>query len=178
MAPRYPGVLNKLKESDSSGNLLKTFTESLKNQKQRVVLNEELSSWANIETGVLRDSFLCPLLFLANYQITYQQMGNYLQTLPSLFLWFTIIMLLPATWVMVSIKQKNGLFNGKWVLMLALWNKLRKSSLPESFRNYINLHYLVENSLRHSSTREISKQKQFWIIWRLNLTFRSIANLF
>ena len=36
----------------------------MKLRKQRVELNDQLSSWSNIETGVLQESIFGPLLFL------------------------------------------------------------------------------------------------------------------
>ena len=46
------------------GNLLENLTEFLKDRKQRVALNGQNSSWANIEAGVRQGSIVGPLLFL------------------------------------------------------------------------------------------------------------------
>ena len=56
--------LYKLKQNGISGNLLETLTDFLKDQKRRVVMNMQNSSWANVEDGILEGSILGPLLFL------------------------------------------------------------------------------------------------------------------
>ena len=58
------GFIFKLKQNGISSNLLSTLTDFLKLRKQRVVLNGQLSSWSNIETGVLKGSILGQLLLL------------------------------------------------------------------------------------------------------------------
>ena len=60
----HQGLLYKLQQNSISGNLLETLIDFLKDRKQRVVLNVQNSSWANIEAGVPQGSILGPLLFL------------------------------------------------------------------------------------------------------------------
>ena len=60
----HKGLLYKLKQNGISGKLLETLTDFLKDRKQRVVLNGQNSSLANIEAGVPQGSILGPLLFL------------------------------------------------------------------------------------------------------------------
>ena len=60
----HQGLLYKLKHNGISGNLLETLTDFLKDRKQRVVLNGQTFSWANIEAGVPQGSLLGPLIFL------------------------------------------------------------------------------------------------------------------
>ena len=60
----HKGLIFKLKQNGISGNLLSVLTDFLKLRKQRVVLNVQLSSWSNIESGVPQGPVLGPLLFL------------------------------------------------------------------------------------------------------------------
>ena len=57
-------IIHKLKRNGISGNLLSLF---LRNRKQRVILNGQSSSWANINAGVPQGSILDSLLFLILY---------------------------------------------------------------------------------------------------------------
>ena len=60
----HEGLIFKLKQNGISGNLLSTLTDLLKFRKQSVVLNDQLSSWSNTESGVPQGPILGPLLFL------------------------------------------------------------------------------------------------------------------
>ena len=60
----HKGLMFKLKQNGISGNLLSTLADFLNFRKQRVVLNGQLSSWSNIESGVLQGSVLGPFSFL------------------------------------------------------------------------------------------------------------------
>ena len=54
----------KLKQNGTSGNLLNLLSNFLRNRKQRVVLNEQTSSWADANAGVPQSLILDPLLLL------------------------------------------------------------------------------------------------------------------
>ena len=60
----HKGLIFKLEQNGISGKLLILITDFLKNQKQRVVLNGQVSSWADILAGVPQGSILGPLFFL------------------------------------------------------------------------------------------------------------------
>ena len=60
----HKGLIYKLRQYGFTGNLLTLLTDFLSNRKQRVVLNRQHSSWADIKAGVPQVSILGPLLFL------------------------------------------------------------------------------------------------------------------
>ena len=60
----HDGIIYKLTQNGISGNLLNLLEDFLKERKQRVVLNGQVSTWKNINDGVPQGSILGPLLFL------------------------------------------------------------------------------------------------------------------
>ena len=60
----HEGLLLKLNQSGISKNLLNLLRHFLSCQKQRVVLNDQHSSWDKVTAGVSQGFILRPLLFL------------------------------------------------------------------------------------------------------------------
>ena len=60
----YEGVLFKLSQTGTLGNLLKLLTNFLENRKERVTLNGQTPPWTEVTAGVPQSSILGPLLFL------------------------------------------------------------------------------------------------------------------
>ena len=60
----HDGVILKLEQSGTSGDLLNILIDFVSNRKQSVVLNGQVSAWASVNTGVTQGSILGTLLFL------------------------------------------------------------------------------------------------------------------
>ena len=60
----HDGIIYKLTQNGISGNLLNLLEDFLKERKQCVVLNGQVSTWKNINAGVPQGSILGRLLFL------------------------------------------------------------------------------------------------------------------
>ena len=60
----HEGIIFKLQKNGISDNLLNILSEFLRNRKQRVTLNGQSSSLANVNPGVPQGSTLGPLFFL------------------------------------------------------------------------------------------------------------------
>ena len=59
----HNGLIYKLKQNGVSGDLLNLIIGFLDARKQRVVLNDQYSSWASVKAGVPEGSILGPLFF-------------------------------------------------------------------------------------------------------------------
>ena len=60
----YDGLIFKLRQNCISGDIINVLQGFLRNRKQRVALNGQCSSSANVNAGVPQVSILGPLLFL------------------------------------------------------------------------------------------------------------------
>ena len=78
----HEGIIQKLKCNGISENLLSLLIDFLRNRKQRLILNGQSSSWANINAGVPNVSILGLLLFL----IYINDLSDNLQCNPKLFI--------------------------------------------------------------------------------------------
>ena len=56
----HKGLVLKLKQNDISGNLLNLVCDFLRNRKQRVLLNGQVSDWSDVRAGVPQGSILDP----------------------------------------------------------------------------------------------------------------------
>ena len=60
----HEGVIFILEQNEISGDLLNILIDFASNRKQRVVLNGQVSAWANLNAVVPQGSILGPLLFI------------------------------------------------------------------------------------------------------------------
>ena len=60
----HEGIIFKLKQNNISGKLLSVLSDFLKDRKQWVTLNGQVSSWAGVNADIHQGSVLGPLLFL------------------------------------------------------------------------------------------------------------------
>ena len=60
----HKGIIFKLKQNGISGKLLSVLSDFLKDRKQKIILNGQVSSWTGFNEGVPQGSIMDPLLFL------------------------------------------------------------------------------------------------------------------
>ena len=60
----HDGLIFKLRQNGISGNIINILRDFFRNRKQRVVLNGQCSSWADVNAGVPKGSIPGTLLFI------------------------------------------------------------------------------------------------------------------
>ena len=60
----HEGLIFKLKQNGISGNLLNLLYDFLRNRKQRVLLNGQISDWSDVNAGVPQGFILGPLFLI------------------------------------------------------------------------------------------------------------------
>ena len=147
------GFIYKLRRNGIFGKIFQLLISFLDSRKQRVLLNGQCSSWGFINARVAQRSILGPLLF----SIYVNDLTENLQSNPKLFAdntsLFTlindpnaIVKQLCENW-----DKRNGLSNGKSVLILIHPNKPKKLfSLVRSKMLYIHKFSLMINQFNKS----------------------------
>ena len=59
----HEGIIFKLRKNGISGELLNLLCDFFRNRKLRVVLNRQVSTWTNVNTGIQQGSILTPQPF-------------------------------------------------------------------------------------------------------------------
>ena len=151
-------IILKVRQNGISCDLLNILSDFLTNRKQRVVLNGQTCSWANITAGVPKESILGPVLFLI-----------YVNDLPDCLI-FIVKLLSDGTSlfsvvhdISVSAKERNEDFNfnpdpSKQAQQLLFRRKLQKVSHPKLFCN-------------NADVSKTNSQKHFGLIIDSKLTF-------
>ena len=78
----HEGIIFKLKQNNISGKLLSVLSDFLKDRKERVTLNGQVSSWAGVNADIHQGSALCLFSFWfisTIWLMAYHQTQNYLQ---------------------------------------------------------------------------------------------------
>ena len=124
----HEGIIHNFKRNGIPGKLLSLLTDYLRNRKQKVILNGQSSSWANINAWVPQGSILGPLLFL----IYINDLSDNFQYNPKLFADHTSLI----STVKVPERTVNNLNNN-----LTLQSKLKRSFLAERVLRKFTLKY-------------------------------------
>ena len=103
----HEGLLFTLQQNRISRELITLMKGFLSCRKQRVVLNGQHLSWADIKADVPPGSILGPLLFLiyiSDLPMAWTQMLNSLQMIRHCFLLFTILLTQPIYWIAIFLR--------------------------------------------------------------------------
>ena len=139
------GVIFTIKQNDISGKLLSVSSDFLKDRKQTVILNRQVSSWKSVNTGVPQGSILGPLLFL----VYINDLADGLWSNIKLFADDTSLFLVTSdVQLNKDLHQINKwAFQQKMNLNLDLSKQVQEMIFIKKLRAFLILHYVLVTAL-------------------------------
>ena len=163
-------VLFQTETNGISGNLLNLLSNFLRNRKQRVVLNGQSSSWADVTAGVPQGSILGPLLFL----IYINALADGLSSIAKLFVDDTSLFSVAHNANTTAKELNNGLVKiSNWAYQweMSFNPDPSKQAQEVIFNRKLNKDYHPPVAFNNNNVPETDSQKHLGIILDNRLSF-------